>query len=69
MDLTTNDFFLLSLVWKILHDHRFSIPEEVTEACISSVSAIQISQWHTCFEDWYIQIKICTDAKGKYFEE
>lgn len=65
--LEPNYFLLFPFIKKEMRGHQFRIPEGVVEAC--TVSVIRISEWHTCYENWLIRMKNCTDTKGEYFKK
>lgn len=49
-------------------DHRYNRPEAAAKP-INRISLIQISKWHTSFENQFIRMKKCVDVKVEYFEK
>ena len=68
-DLAPNDYFLFPFIKNKMRGQRFNNSEEAVEAYKCHVSAMPLSEWHKCFENWFIRMQKCIDAAGEYFEK
>ena len=68
-DLAPRDFFVFPQVKKQLRGVRFESAEAAVQAFIQHVQGIPVSEWSTCFEEWFQRMQKYIDSAGEYFEK
>lgn len=68
-DLAPCDFFLFPELKKHLRGTRYSSAEKAVEAMNIVLKDMPKKLFQDCFDDWFLRMTKCIDAKGDYFEK
>lgn len=68
-DLSPCDFFLFPSAKKKLRGKRFENVEAAIAAWNDILNDMPKKMFHDCFDDWFLRMQKCIEARGEYFEK